>query len=92
MEPDIGDGTDNARIHELHWTSRNAMCKRWDTPGRIVSGHSVIQRRAAICYEVCWSAVAVVGAWWAPGRNREDAIFAPFAIPAMRPAPVTGGV
>jgi len=32
MEPDIGDGTDDARLHEPHWTSRNAMCKRWDTP------------------------------------------------------------
>ena len=25
MEPDIGDGTDDARLHEPHWTSRNAM-------------------------------------------------------------------
>jgi hypothetical protein len=32
MEPDIEDGTEATRRHESHGTSRNAMCKRWDTP------------------------------------------------------------
>ena len=60
--------------------------------GRISSGRGAIRSRVDICYEVCWSAVVVVGVWWVPGVSRVDAIFAPFAIHAMRPAPVTGGV